>query len=60
VGQSGMLAGMDEKETDYDVIIHMLMEIERRQKLTAIMIAVFGLIWAFSKLFPIVIAGFGG
>ena len=55
-----MLVCMDEKETDHDVVIHMLMEIERRQKLTAIMVAVFGLCWAFSKIFPSLYASFAG
>lgn len=54
-----MLKFMDKNEADEDVVIHMLMEIERRQKLTAVMIAAFGLIWAFSKLFPILYASFG-
>jgi len=51
---------LDEKETDFDLLFHMLMEIERKQKLTAIMIAVFGVCWGFSKVFPVVFKIFAG
>jgi len=49
---------MKRDEWDQDELVYWLMEIERRQKLLAIMLTVFALLWAFSKLFPIVVVPF--
>jgi len=51
---------MKRDEWSDDEIIYWLMEIDRRQKLIAVMIAVFGLLWAITKLFPTLAAMLAG
>ncbi len=51
---------MDEKDTDPDEMMCRLKEIERRQKLIAIMVALFGALWGVSKIFPFLVGPFIG
>jgi len=51
---------MDEKDIDHDEMIYWLMEIDRKQKLIAIMVALFGTLWGFSKFVPVVARRFIG
>ncbi len=51
---------MDEKDIDHDEVIYRLREIEQRQKLIAIMVALFGALWGVSKVFPFLVGPFIG